>query len=118
MKNRNLGNVTWSLYFKLSKERRNDPNAYREFMWEVIHRYDKEIPEAFFEHAYTEDLTRLNDELGDSWYIWHSFLSRKKAESAAKLIFDTFEEVTVIEVYKDRITGSFCNAELRGKIRR
>ena len=117
MKQKKLGRVTYSMMFKISKERETNPTEYHDFMWSVLRKWDKLYPEAFCEHAYSED-TELGEETGDAWYDWHGFLSRKTLEKATKEVFAIFGEVKEIEVYKDVEIGWYANGYRRGKIAR
>lgn len=108
-----LGNITWSMMFKVNGNRRYQ----RDYVWEVLRKWDKEKPEAFCEHAYSED-TDEGEEMGDSWYDWHGFLSRKSLREAIPMVFKAFPEVQVVEIFKDNTTGSYCHVTLREKVTR
>lgn len=97
-----MKNVSWSIMFEVSPERVNNP----EYMWDVLRKWDKVIPEAFAENA------------ADDWYIWHGFLSRNTVEKAIPMIFEAFEEVVEVSVYKDITTGCFTDAKLRNVVKR
>lgn len=111
MSKRKLKAIRWSMMFKINGNRRYQ----REYVWEVLHKFDKEKPEAFCEHAYSED-TDEGEEMGDSWYDWHGFLSLKSLESAVPLVFSAFPEVKEIEVFKDMEHGCWADVKLRKKI--
>lgn len=116
MKQKKLGRVTYSMMFKVSKDRKFNSLVYHDFMWDTLHKWDKMYPEAFCEHAYSED-TELGEETGDAWYDWHGFLSRKTLEKASKEVFETFNEVMEIEVYKCvELTDWYVRDQRRGKI--
>lgn len=115
MGKRKLGRVTWSLMFKVDKARRKSSLAtYREDMWKHLKRWDKMYPEALSEWAYTEEYP--DGTLGNSWYDWHGFLSRKTLEKAAQEVFKAFPENLEIEVFKDTEHDCWANVKLRKKI--
>lgn len=112
MAKKKVGNVTWSLMFKVSGFRASSPSEI-DYVWRVLHEFDKADSVAFSEFAYEEE----NIGWGYSWYSWHNFLSKDKALKVIPLIFKAFPEVDYVEIYKDRQSGSFCNTEYRGLVR-
>lgn len=114
MAKKKLGNIKWSLMFKVSGSRASSREEV-DYVWHVIRDiFDKVDPVAFCEYAYSED----NIGWGYSWYAWHSFVSKEKALKVIPLIFKAFPEVDYVEIYKDKIVGSFCDNEYRGLVRR
>lgn len=97
---RKLKSVTYSMYFKVKED--TEP----EYMWSMLHKWDKMKPEAFCEHA------------RDSWYDWHGFLSRKSLKEAIPSVFEAFPEVESIEIYKDIYFGAYGNNIRREIVRR
>ena len=95
-----LGNVMWSMMFQIDTDRERD-------IWEILHKFDREKPEAFCEWA------------ADDWYDWHGFLSRNSLRKAIPLVFEAFPEVNCIEIYKERMDGDYVvKPELRETIYR
>ena len=84
-------------------------------MWSIIRSFDKLDPVAFCEFAYDED---VSCGWGYDWYSWHHFMSRAKLEKAIKAVFEALDDVDYIEIYKDTITGCFCDGQYRGLVRR
>lgn len=113
MGKRKLYQVGWSMMFKVDADRRN----HSDYVWSVLRKWDKVKPEAFCEHAYSED-TELGEETGDSWYDWHGFKSMKSLREAVPLVFEAFPEVQEIDLYKYKESGSFADCEHRGKVTR
>ena len=99
MGKKKLGNISWEIEFKIDTERERD-------IWEILHRFDKEKPEALCEWAV------------DDMYVWHGFLSRKSLNDAIPLVFDAFEEVTEVRIYKDTTVGCIVTPVLRETITR
>lgn len=117
MSKRKLHTVSWSFMFKVDKNRKEPSlSEYRDWMWNYLHKWDKEYPEAFCEWAFTEEYP--DGEEGDAWYDWHGFKSRETLKRAVREIFKEFPENTKVEVYKDKEIGDFANQTLREIIRR
>lgn len=101
MGKKKLGSVSWEMMFRVNPECDKERD-----IWSILHKFDREKPEALCEWA------------DEDWYTWHGFLSRKSLNEALHLVFEAFPEVEEIEIYKDTIVGCICTPEQRGKVTR
>lgn len=101
MSKRKIGSVKWSMMFKIDTCKRTHDE-----MWEILHKFDREVPSALCEWA------------ADNWYTWHSFSTLKSLERALPLVFEAFPETKEISVYKDVERGNYANGFFRKTVTR
>lgn len=102
MGKRKLKKVMWSMMFQIDPCKRT-----RDEMWEILHRFDREVPRAFCEWA------------TDDWYTWHGFSTFKSMEQAVSLVFEEFPEVKAVDLFKDVfVTPCYCNELFRKTVTR